>query len=127
MSNILLLEPNREKVPNLVFLLKLADIQCTVARSVEEALNWLSAYRLKVISFDLFLVNSLSGDELEKQLLTEASSFTTVPIVGVQRDDLSRFEYQGHEIIICQPNNLLNCLKKHLVSKNKQLPEEKIQ
>ena len=127
MNHILLFEPNQERVPQLIFLLSLADIRCTVATTIEEALNWLSADRLKVIQFDLFLLGSLEGIELEKEKMIEISSSISVPIVSLQRENSSVPEFLSDGIAICHPDNLLSCLQKHFVSENKQLPEERVQ
>ena len=127
MSHILLFEPNQERVPHLIFLLNLADIHCTVARTIEEAINWLSAVRLQVIHFDLFLLSSLEGVDLEKELLAETLNSTTVPVVSIQRHNLPLPEICGTEIVSCHSDNLLSCLGELLISENIKLPKEKVQ
>lgn len=124
MRNILILEPDDEKVPQLVFLLNLSDIRCTVARTIEEALNWLNADQLMMTGFDLFLLNSLQIVELEKTLLAEISSAITVPVVYVQRENLPLPELLGDRIVTCHPNNLLSCLHECLVPENKRPGED---
>jgi len=127
MYNILLFESNQEKISHLVFLLKLADIHCTVARTAEEVLNWISACRMMVIKFDLVLISSLQGSGLENMLLTELCHSATVPIVCVERQCLPLSKFLHQHIITCHSDDLLNCLKEHLVSTNKQLPEEEVE
>ncbi len=118
MSHILIFEPNREKVPPLVFLLKLADIQCTVARSQLEALNWLSANQLLTMNFDLFLLNSLPVNGLADELMAEAIRIATVPTVCVQRDDDTPVIMPGQTVSICHPANLLSCIRESLTVEN---------
>ncbi len=125
MTHILMLEPNRENVPHLVFLLKLAGIRCTVARNLEEVVNWLSAHRLMVAHFDLVLLNSLSGLDPEKKLLDDITGSTTVPLVYVQRDGSYLPQISGEGIILCHPDNLLSCLRECLDSEDKRPKPEK--
>ncbi len=120
MNHVLLFEPNQERVPYLSFLLSLAGIRCTVARTIEEALNWLSSDLLLAIHFDLFLLGSLEGVELEKKLLAEISSSITVPVVYVLREDLHLPEPLSDGIVTCHPVNLLSCLQENLVPENKR-------
>ena len=118
MNHILLLEPNREHVPHLVFLLKSSDIQCTVASSFDEVINWLSAARMMVAHFDLVLLNSLQGSGPEKKLVNRMVGSTTVPVVYVQREGSSLPHIPGDGITICHPDNLLNCLRECLAIEN---------
>jgi len=119
MNHILLYEPDQERVPQLIFLLNLADIRCTVAGTIEEACNWLSADHQKVIMFDLFLLDSLNGDELEKKLLAEISGFTTVPILYIEQEATPLPEYLRDKTTICHPHNLLSCLHECLMAAQK--------
>ncbi|MCD6580564.1 MAG: hypothetical protein J7K90_02080 [Desulfuromusa sp.] len=111
----------------MIFLLNLADIHCTIAKTIEEAINWLSADRLQVIHFDLFLMSSLEGVDLEKELLAEISNSITVPVVSIQRENQPLPEVCGTEIISCHSDNLLSCLGEHLMPDNRKLPKEKVQ
>jgi len=120
MNHILLFEPDRERIPHLIFLLKLADIKCTVARTIEEAINWLSADRLKVIQFDLFLLSSLEGVDLDGELLVEALKSTTFPVATIQRETSSFPELLNDKVITCHPDNLLSCLKECLAADDKR-------
>jgi len=127
MHNILLFEPDHEKVSHSVFLLKLADIQCTVAKTAEEVLNWVNACRMLVTSFDLILLNSLQGSGLDNMLLTELCEQATVPVVCVQRQDAPPSIFLIHNVIICHPDHLLDCLQEQFNSLANQLPKEKVQ
>ena len=120
MSHILLYESDSERVSQLLFLLNLADIRCTVSRTIEEAYNWLSADRQKIVRFDLFLLGSLNGDDLVKKILAQISDFTTVPIVYIKQEAKPFPDYLSHEILICHPHSLLSCLHEHL-SESSQL------
>ena len=127
MHNILLFETNQEKIQQLVFLLKLADIRCTVARTPEEVLNWVSACRMMVTSFDLVLLNSLQGSGLDNMLLTELCEVKTAPVVCVRRQDVPPSIFLIHPVVTCHPDNLLECLKEQLVTTNTELPQERAQ
>ncbi len=124
MHNILLFEENQEKIPHLVFLLKLADFNCTVARTAEEVINWLSADRLMVINFDLVLLNSLQGSGMDNMLLTELCDAVTVPVVCVKRPDVPPSIFLIHHVVTCHPDDLLDCVKQQLISANTQLSKE---
>ncbi|MEA3544859.1 MAG: hypothetical protein U9R69_06515 [Thermodesulfobacteriota bacterium] len=116
MKNILLFEPDQKMVPHLIFLLKLANIQCSVARTMEETINLLSAERLNVIHFDLLLLSSLEGSEQEKKILTEQISSIAVPVVYTRRENDYLTESLSREVVSCHPDNLLHCLEECLVS-----------
>ena len=119
MNNILLYEPDQERVSHLLFLLNLADLHGTVARTIEEAYNWLSADRQKVIKFDLFLLGSLQEDELEKKLLPEMSDLITVPIIYIKQEATNLPEFLSDKTINCHPVNLLSCLHECLGAEKK--------
>ncbi len=110
MNNILLFEPRQEEVPHLVFMLKLADIECTVAKTAEEALNWISACQLSVARFDLILLNFLQGSGLENMLLSELCKLAKRPVIYVDRqtEEIPSF-VKNH--VVCQPEGLLACLQ----------------
>ncbi len=109
--DILLYEPNQERAIRLIFLLRLKDIHCTHVRSVEEARNCLSALRLNVISFDMFLLGSLVGIKEEDQLLIDLSELTCIPVVYAPLTTKSIPEALPNLIIICEPEGLLECVK----------------
>ena len=119
MSHILLLESNHERVPNLIFLLKLVDIHCTLAKTTWEALDWLTANQQKLIHFDLFLLSSLEGIELEKQSLPEMLDSIDIPVVVIQRENLPLPDLLSDATITCNPDNILSCLDECLVPENK--------
>jgi hypothetical protein len=122
-KTILIYEPHCEQVPHLVFLLHLADICGTHARTAEEAINWLSAHRLQVITFDLLLICSFSRTEHEHQLLMELPGLL-LPVVFLQRDNVSPVTPLAHNGITCHPDDLLNCLRDCLTSTTR-LPKER--
>ncbi len=127
MHNILLFEADQGKVPHLIFLLKLADIRCTVARTEEEVLNWLSADLLTMMSFDLVLLNSLRGSGIDNVLLTELCKVATVPVVCVKRKETPPSIFLKHHVVTCHPDDLLNCVKEQLIFVKTQLPKENVQ
>ena len=125
MHDILLFETNQDKIQQLVFLLKLADIRCTVARSAEEVLNWVNACRIAVMNFDLVLLNSFGDSGLDNILLTELCKVSTVPVVCVKRQEVPPSVFQIHKVITCHPDHLLDCLQEQLSFVENQLPKEK--
>ncbi len=120
MRNVLILEPDHKKVPQLVFLLNLADIRCTVASTIEEALNWINADQLMMTPFNLLLLNSLQAVELDKKILAEISRSRTIPIVYVQREKRPLPQFLADSMVFCYPDNLLSCLHTCLVHEDKQ-------
>ncbi len=127
MHNILLFEKNQERISHLVFLLKLADIHCTVARTTEEVVNWVNACKMMVISFDLLLLSSLEGSGLDNMLLTELCKVATVPVICVQREEVPTSLFLIHHVVTCHPEDLLDCVKKQLACVNNSVSEEKTQ
>ena len=127
MPNILLFENNQEKIRQLVFLLKLADIDCTVARTAEEVMNWVNACQMLATNFDLFLLNSLQGSGLDNMLLTELCGVVKVPIVCVQREEVPPSIFSIHPVITCRPGEMLECLKQQLALCKKSSTKEKVE
>lgn len=120
MANILLFEKNQERIPHLVFLMKLAHLSCTVAKTVEEVLNWINASQMMVIRFDLLLLNSLEETGLNSMLLTELCNTVSVPIVCVMREESSLSIFSTHRVVTCHPEELLDCVERQLAQvKNK--------
>lgn len=109
-SQILLYEPNVGCHPKLAFLLGIEEVSGTYARSAAEALNWLEAIKLRVVSFDLVLISSWCGSPDEYELVQGALELQ-LPVVFLQRDP-------EHPIpdpffpdpIICNDDNLISCL-----------------
>ncbi len=114
-KTILVYEPHCQQMPHLVFLLHLADISCTHARTAAEALNWLSAHRLKLSTFDLFLICSFSQAEAEQQLLMALCDLS-LPVVFLQRDEAPLINLLEQKGIICHPRDLLTCINDCLTS-----------
>lgn len=121
MNNILLFEPRQQEVPHLVFVLKLAGIECTVAVTAEEALNWVTACEAAVIKFDLILLNFLQGSGLEHMLLSELCRLAKKPVVYVDRQVGPVPDFLKDRVI-CSPDDLLSCLENQL---NTPLAREK--
>ena len=117
MNNILLYEPRHEKVPSLIIMLKKADIECTVAKTAEEAVNWVAACRMSVIRFDLILLNFLQGSGLENMLLSDLCHSAKKPVVYVDRHSIVIPEFMDNHVV-CHPEDLLPCLQKQLNSAN---------
>lgn len=112
-KNILVYEPCISNVPNIIFVLSVGQFGCTHARTAEEALNWLEAVRLKVISFDLVLVSSFSGETLEAGFLDELSA-VELPVVFLQQEADNGQPVACLKQTLCHPDNLLDVLKDHL-------------
>lgn len=105
--NILVYEPCIGNVPYLTFVLNMAQMGCTHARTAEEALNWLEAAALKVISFDFVMISSLCADKLEGEFLKRMSDLD-VEVVFLQRDDVPSMALEGYSV--CHPDHLLDWL-----------------
>ncbi len=116
MKNILILEPDQQKVPQLVFLLNLADIRCTVVKSLREVQNWLHTDQITPSHFDLFLLNSSQAATLETKGLEDILKKITIPTVYVQRENTPPPEHLINQVSICYPDNLLSCLHQPLSS-----------
>ena len=114
MHHILVYEPDQSRVPHLVFLLNLADIHCTVARSTEELLNWLSAVHLEVTHFDLLLLHSWQRDELGQAILKRIIPSASLPVLYVTTEEISPADPALNELMTCTPDNLLSCLDDQL-------------
>lgn len=114
MRNILVYEADQSRIPHLVFLLNLADIRCSVARSTEELLNWLSAVRLEVTRFDLLLLHSWQQDEVGRAVLKRILATVSLPVIYVARESGISSEPHGEGVIRCTPDTLLSCLDEHL-------------
>ena len=127
MPHLLLFEKKQERIPQLIFLLKLADIHCTVARTAEEVMNWVSACGLMLIQFDLFLLNSLEDSGLDNMLLTEICNVVTVPVVCVQREEVPPSIFSIHPVITCFPDEMLECLQHQLALCKKSSTKEKVE
>ncbi len=119
MNHILLYEPDQERVSSLLFLLNLGDIHCTIAATIDEAYNWLSTDQRNIVGFDLFLLGSLKGDELERKLLAEMSNLITIPIVYIKLESTTLPEFLSDKTINCHPYNLMSCLHECLLAKQK--------
>ncbi len=116
-NQILLYEPNIRYHPPLAFLLSVDDIAGTYARSAAEALNWLEAIKLQVVSFDLVLISSWLGTAAECQLVENALELQ-LPVVFLQRDsNQPMVELPGHDPMLCDDDNLLSCLNDCLTLK----------
>ncbi len=111
-KNILTYEPCMSNVPYLAFTLNVGQFGWTHARTAEEALNWLEAITLKVISFDMVLVSSLSGEELEIKFLDRLTGLK-VPVVFLQRDEHADQSPAGVGQASCHPDNLLDWLNSY--------------
>lgn len=120
MYNVLLFEEDRAKVPSLVFLLKLAEINCTVAQTSDELLNWINVEQLMGPQFDLLLLTSLQGNARDNKLLTKLCEFNTGPIICVQSPDVSPSIFLIHSVVTCHPDDILDCIKELITSSNDQ-------
>jgi len=115
MKDILLYEPNHERARHLIFLLKMAEIRCTLARSLDETLNYISAQRLKIIDFDLLLLGSSTCLVSESLLNAEIVTMNTVPVVCIvsDNDDCTRKSCPSN-VVVCKAEDMLECVKHQL-------------
>lgn len=115
-KNVLVYEPQTGNVPYLAFVLNLGQVGCTHARSAAEALNWVEAARLKIISFDLVLISSLSHEAPEMQMLNSLKGLQ-IPIVFLQRGTDMPEQLAQIVIATCSTDNLTECLQQYLSAK----------
>ncbi len=114
MMNILVYEPDKNNAPHIKFLLKVADIRCTLADSTDELLNWLATDSLKTTRFDLLLLNSWPNLTGRKDLFDEVTTASALPIIFVLRGGQYRPPITDRRIAICHPENMLKCIKLQL-------------
>lgn len=124
MNNILLFEPDSRKVPHLVFVLKLARINCTVAKTVNEVINWLSAAHMMVTHFDLLLLNNFDMSYQESLNLSQSVKLSQIPVIAVKRTKNEFAEALESGVTTCSPDNLLICLQQQLVSNSHHTTRE---
>jgi len=124
-KNILVYEPQTGNVPYLAFVLNLGQVGCTHARSAAEAMNWVEAARLKIISFDLVLISSLSHEAPEIKMLNSLPDLQ-VPIVFLQRKAAMPPQLAQIVIATCNTDNLIECLQQYLPAKEPCLAKGEI-
>lgn len=126
MNHILLFEPNREKIPRLILLLKRLCMSCTVARTMDEVLSWFSANKLDLTRFDLVLFNDCLAGHYRDTPYTTLLDQAGVPVVHVQSHEHCGFPPQA-EVISCHPNDIQTCIQTCLNDTSLFLTEENIQ
>jgi len=114
-KTILIYKPQCEQVKHLIVMLQLANMSCTYASTALEAINWLAAHRLQVMTFDLVLICSFNQTQPEHQLLMDLQGLP-LPAVFLQREDTPLANLVDHNVIICHPDDLLDCLNDCLTS-----------
>jgi len=114
-KTILIYDPHCEQVKPLIVMLQLANMSCTYASTAPEAMNWLAAHRLQVMTFDLVLLCSFHQTELEHQLLMDLQALA-LPVVFLQREDTLSKNVPDKKSITCYPDDLLDCLNDCLTS-----------
>ncbi len=115
MKDILLFESDNGRARHLIFLLKMAEISCTLAKSLDETLNYISAQRLKIIDFDLLLLGSSTCLVSESPLYAEVVAMNTVPVVCIasDNDDCTRKSCPSN-VVVCKAEDMLDCVKHQL-------------
>lgn len=115
MVRILFYQPCREDAVKIWLRLGLADCQCTVATTVEEAIFWLRADRYLDLGFNLFLLGSPLNFAGGQRLMTEISRCDSLAVIYLQPDETDLPAYLGEKVVICQPGNLPFCLRESLI------------
>lgn len=113
-KSVLVYEPSSSNLPYMGFILSLGQVDCTHARTPEEAHNWLEAAENKVVYFDLVVIGSLCHQGIEDAFLAELPGLS-IPLVFVQRDADSALPALGRQQILCHPDRLLGCLRSLLL------------
>ena len=114
MSNILIYEPHKEQVRRLIFLLRLAGHDCTVAYTADEAVNWLRADKFLETGFDLLLLGADPEQAILDLLSEEAQGRREIPLVCLRRYESKHGEVLPTGITYCQPENLISTLSDFL-------------
>lgn len=114
MSNILVLEPQKDQVRRLIFLLRLSGHECTVAYTVEEAVNWLRAEQFLDTKIELLLLGSHFEQSALNLLLIELQNHQDIPVICLQRDMSTQSEDRHVDMAYCQPEELIATLRECL-------------
>jgi|GEM_PF-1929455 len=117
MSNILLFEPRKDQVRRLIFLLRLAGHECTVAYTTDEAVNWLRSDKYLLARFDLLLLGSVAERAVLILLLDEIRRQRSIPVVCLQRKSDEQPGELPAGISWCQPEDLISTLNDCLAVK----------
>ncbi len=125
MPTLLLFEPDRSRVPQLVFMLKLAGFKCTVAVTFEECLNWLQASGLLNVKFDLLILSGTAPTAEELQQLAETARLNAVATVCIRgRHQRAATMIRERGVTWCRPKELIQCVKEELATMPGGSPRE---
>ena len=114
MKRILLFDKKSSHSQHMTLLLKVADLHCTNAESIDEVLNLLSIDHLKQVKFDLLLLNSWPEFENHMPLFKRLISELEIPVIYVLRDGEHQPTLNQRCISICLAENVLSCINTHL-------------
>ncbi len=114
MKRILLFDKKNSHSQHISLLLRVADMHCTHAESVEEVLNLLSIDSLKQLKFDLLLLNSWPDLNNHMDLFNQLIADLKIPVIYVSRDSDYLPTLDQRCISICHPENVLGCINTHL-------------
>src|SRR6056297_1835015 len=114
-KTILIYEPHCEQMKHLIVILQRANMSSTYANTAPEAINWLAAHRLQVMTFDLALICSFHQTQLEQQLLMDLQGLP-LPVAFLQREVPPPANQLNQNGTICHHDDLLDCLNDCLTS-----------
>lgn len=114
MGKILLLEPEKENVRRLVFLLHLAGYKCTVAHTPDEVLNWLRSETYLNAQFDLLLLGSGPDSQSLEQLFAGLKELPSLPVICLQRQPQIDRQLLPEGVISCPSEDLIWTLDQQL-------------
>lgn len=117
LNSILHFEPCCEYATEIGFLLKLADCRSTVASTVAEASNWLRVDRHLDQGFDLVLLGAQLETAAGQLLMDEISQSNSLPVICLQRSQNDPPAYLNENVVTCQPEDLLLCLRECLAAR----------
>jgi CheY-like chemotaxis protein len=115
MSTILLYEPQKDQIRRLIFLLRLAGHECTVAHTADETVNWLRADKFLETRFDLLLLGSDPEPSILDLLLAEVQEPGGMPVVCLYRHAGEQPPTLPDGIVGCRPEDLISTLDECLI------------
>ncbi len=113
MAHILIHAPRSGDLPSLSLAMKSARINFTRSHNREELLNWINAFHLQLVVFDLLLFYQLPEAE-DAAVIDRALQIWQLPILYIKRSNRSPDHLRKHTYIPCPPKEMATCINKYL-------------
>ncbi len=110
MGKILFFESRDERLRPLLQLMSIEGLEITRSRTVDETCYWLQADKLRLVSFDLLLLNELPAKDREREMILSLADECTLPIIFVRHQGRHFEDWFREKMITCHPFELLDCL-----------------